>query len=225
MVQSYDAARSKWHVRLQRREKELLVPESALTLSFCLNCQALKRGVKLVKLTDEAQGACGRGLALAQPVAPGAPLFEEPPLVVTRASPERVHEERWRAYVTLMLGRGGAASGADAELSAALAAFDDLGICDTRNESVERAAGSILGQALRASGADGMGDEERRKHVEQVFNALMRFQSNQFKFDNGCADDCARFRASAVFHYTSRLNHSCEPSAFVETKRCAKPEA
>ena len=136
---------------------------------------------------------------------------------MTRASPERVHEERWRAYVTLMLGRGGAASGADAELSAALAAFDDLGICDTRNESVERAAGS--------SGADGMGEEERRKHVEQVFNALMRFQSNQFKFDNGCADDCARFRASAVFHYTSRLNHSCEPSAFVETKRCAKPNA
>ena len=211
-IKKYDAAKGKWHVELQRdkfKGKELIVPESSLRLSFCLLPESLRLAKRHVKLVDDDQDACGRGLAVAETVAPGTPLFEEPPFVVTRTGPNRSHEDRWRAYVTLMLNRpnGG---------EAALAAFDDLGICDKINESVREAAHAILEQAIRASGGGAMPDAQKREHVRKVCDALMRFQSNQFKYDNRAPDGCARFSASCVFHLTSRLNHSCEPSAFVE---------
>mmetsp|Transcript_87349 Transcript_87349/g.174462 ORF Transcript_87349/g.174462 Transcript_87349/m.174462 type:complete len:198 (-) Transcript_87349:661-1254(-) len=68
----------------------------------------------------------------------------------------------------------------------------------------------------------------------------MKFQSNQFKFanwesgDKGSNKDSsgedvdsesrneARVSAAAIFAYTSRINHCCKPSAFVDMRRSAQ---
>ena len=46
-----------------------------------------------------------------------------------------------------------------------------------------------------------------------VRDALMRFQSNQFRFCEG-----EMWVTSAVFALTSFMNHSCSPNAFVEPR-------
>ena len=128
-VQSYDAAKNKWHIELnggRHKGKELLVPESSLSFAYCLLAESIGQHKKMVKLIEEgAQGSCGRGLVVAQSVAPGAALFQEPPLLLSSTGPKRMHEDRWRAYLMLMI------STQQQQLpAAALAAFDDLGISD-----------------------------------------------------------------------------------------------
>ena len=46
----------------------------------------------------------------------------------------------------------------------------------------------------------------------------MRFQSNQFTFSNGAAAGDASFSASAVYAFTSRVNHCCMPSMGMVSK-------
>lgn len=166
-VKSYDKKKSKWHVTLQHARwngKELFVPESSLRLSFCILPEALEQCKQHVQFVDErAQGSCGRGLAVASPVAPGTPLFEEPPLLISPTSTKAFNEDRWRAYVTLSVG---AQQGEQA--SAALAAFDDLGIADKMNQSVEAAAARILEQALVAAGAQTMDPDEKAMRTSQA---------------------------------------------------------
>lgn len=221
-VQKFDAAKSKWQIRLEAQQwngKELLVPESSLRLAFCLLPDSVAKRKKMVKLIEEdAQGSCGRGLVVAQSVAPGAPLFEEPPLVLS-SSGKGMHQDRWRAYLTLMM-----SAQQQPAHGAALEAFEDLGISDlpTMLESTKAAASNILSEALAAAGQD-LPPVERMRQQEKVTGALMRFQSNQFKFanvedtgaDSGPDDAASRFSAAAVFAFTSRLNHCCSPTAFV----------
>ena len=227
-VRSFDAAKNKWQIQLEGSQwngKELLVPESALRLAFCLLPDSVAKRKKMVALIEEdAQGSCGRGLIVAQSVAPGSPLFEEPPLILS-SSGKGMHQDRWRAYLTLMM-----AAQQQPAHRAALAAFDDLGISDlpTMLEVTKVASSAILSEALAAAGQD-LPPDERARQQEKVTNALMKFQSNQFKYanvepettaDNGVSDDAAsRFSAAAVFAFTSRLNHSCSPSAFVSTSK------
>ena len=227
-MRSFDAAKNKWQIQLEGSQwngKELLVPESALRLAFCLLPDSVAKRKKMVALIEEdAQGSCGRGLIVAQSVAPGSPLFEEPPLILS-SSGKGMHQDRWRAYLTLMM-----AAQQQPAHRAALAAFDDLGISDlpTMLEVTKVASSAILSEALAAAGQD-LPPDERARQQEKVTNALMKFQSNQFKYanvepettaDNGVSDDAAsRFSAAAVFAFTSRLNHSCSPSAFVSTSK------
>jgi hypothetical protein len=207
-VSKFDKAKAKWHIKLQHdrwRGKELMVPESSLRLSFCLNPDAVHQCKQLAALSfEDAQGSCGRGLVTAEPVAPATPLFEEPPLILTPMTGSRGHEDRWRAFLTLMLRRSAGGALADA-----FDAFQDLGICDRSNDGVEAASNAILEQALRASGGADMPEAQRREQAASVRNALMRFLSNQFKYDNYFVDEPGgRFAAAAVFRFTSRLNHS-----------------
>ena len=216
-VVRFEASKGKWQVRLQNprfRGKELFVPEASLRLAFCVLSESVTKAKRLVEMIEEPkQGACGRGILVAQSIQPGAPLFEEPPLMLTPTGVKRMHEDRWRAYLTLML----SAQRSEAD-EAALAAFDDLAISDVLNKGAEAAAEAILQSALRSSGG-GMSEADKAKQRQRVQDALMRFQSNQFKFDNAHSDPDNRFAASAVFSLTSRLNHSCSPSAIVETGR------
>ena len=216
MILSYSSTKSKWLVQLQRpkwKGKELWVPESTLRLAFCLLPEAIGQCKQYVPFLDErAQGSCGRGLAVAAAVAPGEPIFEEPPLVLSPTSSKTSHEDRWKAYITLSMN-----AHSDQVAAAALDAFDDLGICDRPNVSVEAAASRITDQALALS-QQSFSAEDRQVRTAQVRDALMKFQSNQFKYDNASPPSHPRFSASSVFRLTSRLNHSCKPSAFVEVK-------
>ena len=126
----------------------------------------------------------------------------------------KAHTNRWRAYVTMMYGQHQSPA-----IAAALQAFDDLGIADKVPTSLEVAAATILNQALKSAGQKAMDSEDRAQHEKKVVDSLMRFQSNQFKYDNafskaeGFKDDVAvKYSAAAVFRFTSRLNHSCSPS-------------
>ena len=94
-------------------------------------------------------------------------------------------------------------------LQAALEAFDDLGVCGRTPPSVEAAAQNILGQALSASGQDPstMPEDVKAEQVAKVRDALMKFNSNQFKFDNHAEDGCTRFSCASVYKFTSRMNH------------------
>ena len=221
------ADKAKWHVTLKGKAegKPMLVPESMMCLSHCLLPQSVSRVRKHVQLIEEeAQGSCGRGLIVDQPVAPGAPLFEEPPMMLSSAGGER-HNDRWRAYLTLMMG----ASQTDGEFAATLAAFEYLGVSDLpqMRTSTEAAASKILGEAVAASGGDvsQMPAEQLRGQQDKVTGALMRFQSNQFKFDNYAASGggaveggATRFSAAALFAFTAKMNHCCQPSVFVDRR-------
>ena len=225
-ITKFNGAKMKWQIELQSERfkgKELLVPESSLRLSFCVLPESMTQCNRVAKFVDDMQGSCGRGLIAGETIMPGSTLFEEPPLVLTPVNVQRVHEDRWRAYVTMMYGQHQSPA-----IAAALQAFDDLGIADKVPTSLEVAAATILNQALKSAGQKAMDSEDRAQHEKKVVDSLMRFQSNQFKYDNafskaeGFKDDVAvKYSAAAVFRFTSRLNHSCSPSAFVETKKSA----
>ena len=230
-VLRFVAEKKKWQVRLEKpgadgKRKELLVPEDALHLSYTLlptSPAKLKRPVALTE--EDAQGTCGRGLILDEEhVDKGTVLFEEPPLFVTPTGVRRMHEDRWRAYLTLKMRAHRSPPGpAATALHEALDAFDALGIADKFKQSVTDAANGIIEDLLRLRGnaAEPISDEEKAMQLQSVSDCLMRFQSNQFKFENGAEQGCPRFSASAVFSFTSRLNHCCDPSAYVDTRKAA----
>ena len=134
-----------------------------------------------------------------------------------------MHDHRWRAYLVLTM----SASRQPAIFERALAAFHDLGVSELPEmvRSTQLAADTILSEALRAAGQSAMPQAQRAEQRERVMAALLRFQSNQFKFANLAdpTDDDAekRFGATAVFAFTSRLNHCCRPSAFVDLQRAS----
>ena len=64
-IQSFDAKKNKWHITLSSpkyNNKELIVPESALRISFCLlpdSVHQCKTADGVVFIEDDAQGTCG----------------------------------------------------------------------------------------------------------------------------------------------------------------------
>ena len=221
-IAAFVADKNKWRVTLEARQwqgKELLVPESALSLSFCVMPGSVSRVKPSVKLcAEEAQGTCGRGLVVAQPVDAGEVLYEEPPLIVSPAGVPRMQSDRWRAYLMMSL-----QAQQRADMATARDAFDALGISNLVDEKMDEHAHTIFASAVKSAGMDvaTMDEAVVREQVARVKAALSRFNSNQFKYDNGAPAKCPRFSASAVFAFTSRMNHSCEPAAFVETRKAA----
>lgn len=221
VVEKYDSARSKWQVRLRAPEhnsKQLLVPEAVMRLAFCILPSSITLLKRHAALRDDAmQGSCGRGFILGGTdiIEKGTVLYEEPPLFITPTGTPNQHNDRWRAYLTMSM----SASEGQIGMPEALKAFDDLGIADRVQDSVTAAAANIVNDAIRSAGAS-MSVGEREVQVQRVRDALMRFQSNQFRFENSAVpDQSANFSASAVFILTSRLNHACQPNTFVDTKK------
>ena len=61
-VQSYDAAKNKWHIELnggRHKGKELLVPESSLSFAYCLLAESIGQHKKMVKLIEEGFASLG----------------------------------------------------------------------------------------------------------------------------------------------------------------------
>ena len=218
---SFDATTASWRIRMRKStdeyDHEALLPEESLRFGFCLMPSSFEKLAKHVELRGkEAQGACGRGLIVTEPIEKGTVLFEEAPLIIVAslsgdgASAEAYHAhhmERWRAYNALWERCN---SGTDGAWSRALAAFEELGTADAMPEHVTDAAGHIAAVS-GASAAD-------------VADVLMKFHSNQFGGLNpvstatggGTAADALPaapvVAATALFPFTSRLNHSCDPT-------------
>lgn len=221
VVLARNATNGKWRVQLQGGKwqgRELFVPEDALRLSFCLLPSSPSKFRRFVRMEDEsAQGTCGRGLVVQEPVPAGAPIFAEEPLLVIGGlvlSHRSHHSERWLAYAALQkraqLELQQAATGVPSgfENAGALAAFNELGIASHVPTHVREGAENIAMKLF-----------EDASRVDEVTNVLMRFHSNQFRFDNGAAPTDTAFASSAVYSSISRVNHSCAPAMTIEPAR------
>ena len=206
-VMSFNRDKLEWMCKWKGREVPL--PETALRLCFSLLPTALDNLHFHHKIEFEtAQGSCGRGLVAGEDIKQGSPIFEEPCLLVvykSAVSPLEQHELRWRAYQILK----NLASRGNSSYKKAVAAFDQLGTSSVvpehvRTSAIEIARVSPDPRARAASSAS--------TYAEEIESVLMRFHCNQFSFYNGAPDNDPAFNASAVFSYTSRINHSCAPN-------------
>lgn len=222
-IRGFDTAKGKWHVNVEggkaSGKKELLVPEHSLRLCYALAPSSLTKLERYHKTAfDDSQGSCGRGLVAAQDIRQGMPIFEEPPLVVafdSSTSSREHHAERWRAYTALSLrARQDSSTGLWAS---ALRAFEELGIADEIPEHVQDAAAVLAAQDWEEAPSAFPSDAHKQSHVTKVTHTLMRFLSNQFGLSNGAPAGSA-FSASAIYAFTSRINHSCSPSIMIGTK-------
>ena len=207
MVQDFEPAACRWRVQLDSG-RVLLVPERALRVSFCLLPSSPKKLQLFAKVAKVgAQGSCGRGLIVQEDVAEGAPLFSEPPLIVTGAlvgaNLGMKHADRWRAYATLRLNAEYEAR-ADGPLAQALTAFDDLGIGEFMPSHVHESAAELAAHDLQAASTPPSA-EERAAQTAGVYEALARFHTNSFRLHNGVHDDSAAFTCSGLYSFIARM--------------------
>lgn len=203
-VSAFNSAKQMWLVRSEGRKKETAVAESRLRLKFSLLPTSAKLGC-YHKVVQADQGACGRGLVAGQDIPKaGLPIFQEAPLLVVReitlrsdgAAPVNSfehHLERWCAYSALI--DRASRDGKEGVWVRARRAFEDLCVADHVPDHLREAAELIASKEEVAT--------------ERVQQALMRFQSNQFTFRNGSEPNDESFSASAVYAFTSLVNHSC----------------
>lgn len=198
------------------------IPETGEALTFATGARratdnvttnAVRQHVKL-RVTAPTEDS-GRGVETLQSVPRGGVLFDESPYLITPTGSPDMYAQRWRAYLTMKF----AASRGSASMAAALASFDQLAIAMRATASVEAAAARLYDEAV---GPDG-GGPEREGEVRRVLDALMRFQSNQFKFgrDDGSGrapGEADAFSASAVYAFVSFINHSCDPNAYLDLR-------
>lgn len=230
VILGFDTATSKWRAKLLGRdnEAEMLFAESELRLGYSVLPSAVERLKYHAEIiTEDAQGACGRGITVGESVPAHAPLFEEPPFLVVYSDPGEANlnhfAERWRAYSALAdLTMAHDASDVQAAAVAALAGFDDLAIASAAPPAeLKDAAEKIVTAEEQSEEAALMSPAARAEHVEEVVQTLRRFRSNAFGFKNGAESgdaDRRPFRASAVLSFTSRTNHSCAPTCFMLSK-------
>lgn len=165
-IQSFDPAASKWRVRLEGRAwngRELLdVDEGSLRIGHCLLPSALDEEALEIYCTlsfEDAQGDCGRGLVVTQPVKAGQPIFEEAPFIVCSswgdrrhgATSNEHHAERWLAYCALEAHarREREDSGDEDRWATALSAFHDLGYATDVPSHVRAGADHICARHAR----------------------------------------------------------------------------
>lgn len=214
-VLSFNPRKSRWHVRLQGDQgddwhgKTKYVLESQLSLGFAVLPENAHPKLHVKVPTDDMDDSCGRGLLVQQAVRAGQPLFTESPLMVVAtaaADPQRNSNQRFLAYQSLAL---------DAAAAAALDAFEDLTPDGLVPSHVSIGAEVILAQ----NSPEAMTTEMREGSLETLTNILMRFEVNQFGFSNGEASGDDSFNASALYAFSSRLNHSCAPSVTIMSKQ------
>lgn len=217
---AYDGEKLKWQVQLEQADKKrLLVPEAALRLGFSV--LPLSQAGCYRKISQAgSQGDCGRGLIAAERIPAGVPIFEEGPILVAHkntTSPQEHHTQRWRAYKALRA----SAKHKKGAFAQSLAVFEDLGISDHVPDHLRAGAEKIADDeaaALSLSPADAA--RAREKHLKHVIEVLMKFNCNQFGFENGVDPEADQtFWASAVYAFTSRANHSCAPSMAIVAKK------
>ena len=153
------------------------------------------------------------------------------------------HAERWLAYCALerRARQEEEAGGGDELWSTALSAFHELGFATAVPSHVkagadfvcEKHARTVLAGGTRApasaSSSSSSSDPEVKAHgpdtvasqpsprTRRVTETLMRFNCNQFGLSNGGTSG-SRFCASALYAFTSRVNHSCDPTISIASK-------
>lgn len=211
-VLAFDKKKQKWHVRICGSTTRLLVQEDSLSLVFALLPLSLDRGQYVELETETEHGLCGRGLTARQVIDAGHPIFEEAPLIVVpnlagdartaKARGLQHYQMRFQAYAALV----GKAKH-DVQMAKAQAAFMAAGESGLVPEHLNAAA-----NAMCAGNEGGQ---------ELMTKLLMRYETNEFSFDNGVPGQPvdAAFAASALYVFTALGNHSCDPNMTIVSKR------
>ena len=220
---SFDRTRGQWQVRSARDGSDRYVSESSLRLCYSLLPSHAKRVRTYAKITLEVHGACGRGVAAAEDIRAGAPIFEEAPFLIareSRGSPAATLAWRWRACKTLR-SQASAQTG-DEIWSQALSAFLELqaspGTASDAPEGVREVARQIAASevASEVEGAGGAAPEEDL--VQRITDSLMRFATNQHSWHSGALHGGTPATATALYPMISRANHSCAPNMLLSLK-------
>ena len=174
---------------------------------------------------EAAQGACGRGLAVATHVPEGNPVFEEAPFLIVYKKPSEPlvhHAHRWQAYSTLAT-NARKEQEEDGYYKEALSSFDDFQYPSDIPGPLREVAATIASNVAEGDDDSATGRRIQPAWLEQhISGVMMRFKSNEFGFANGPDVEHQTppdaFLASAVYAFTSRVNHSCDPTLGMVTK-------
>ena len=226
-ITAFDAETGKWVVRLQGKGSDdgelVYASEKALRLVYCLLPTSLSRAKVHCHLAfEDLQGMCGRGLITKQFIKAGSILWEDRPIIVVYHGDTSRHEHshaQWLAHVelTARAEQEQELHGHAGEWAAALAAFEDLAFYETATGSVRNGATSTCARYARS--VFGMKRNSQKSPQQYVADVLMRFRCNAIGgFCNGATSGEPLFGASAVYAFTSRINHSCAPSVTVIAK-------
>jgi hypothetical protein len=165
-------------------------------------------------------GEGGRALVAARAAARGDVLYEEQPSFITPTGKGTdVHPSRWRGYLMLRF-KG-------AEYLALQQSFDELTIGD-ETDSGKRLRMRLHAAQIYDSATEDGASAHAPEEVEMILGVLQRFVSNQFRFTPVAEEGrCAAVAPvhSAVFMFTSNMNHCCEPSVYIEPRACWAPHA
>ena len=223
-IVAYSAPRGKWFVQLHSddgsewNDQRKLVNEKALTLRYAVLPITKREMYVDMKSVNEADDQ-GRGLVVNQVVKAGQVLFADSPILVFSTSNKNKDEaghydERFLAYTIL-----GGMAGQEGNEAAheAFTMFENLGPAGIVPQQLRKAALAIRD----VNATDEWTAEMREGTLAVVTDVLMKFEMNQFGFDSGDPS----VGSSAVYPFTARLNHSCDPSAQIITKRDLCTEA
>ncbi|KAK3257702.1 hypothetical protein CYMTET_33223 [Cymbomonas tetramitiformis] len=219
VVQQFSAEKEKWVVQPQHPRfegKKILVAEHNLVFGYCLLPQSpgSTTAHKCVRILEK-QGSCGGGLATSGDCPRGTVLFKEAPFIISPTGVGSMWDQRWRAYLTMMM-----RAKSDPAFRQVLECFEKLtpGNEDDSDgrQKVKAHAYRLFDEAMelqaRANGGAPSPDASvREEQVASVFSALLKWQQNQFRFENGFPKG-----AAAIFSFTAQMNHSCVPSVIVE---------
>jgi hypothetical protein len=211
-VEKFEQGR--WVVRLsraERRGKVVRVEEPALSFGFSILPRNIATRSAFAQMVAE-QDACGRGLIAIAPITRGAVLYEEQPMFVSPTGTSGMWAMRWRSYLAMAASAEG-----NPMMALAMRAFDELTEGHDSDEGKRRlwtAAEGIFDEAARSARGVSIDASVRQQQVERVFSVLMRWQSNQFKFDNGAGP--AGGASAAIYRYTAAMNHSCSPTVMLQ---------
>lgn len=206
-VLAFDGAA--WRVRLHDKAQTVVqVPEVALRIEYC--ALPVRSGVtRHIELAGEsAQGSCGRGLVTSQRVRKGQIIFEDRPLLVggglfadeqLRMPMSELQARRWLAYAALVSGaeREQSTTTGDSSWRRALAAFDDLGSCDSVPAHIEAGARYTCSHHACTVFNKRMGVDTSHSPRQHVIDALMKIYCNKF-----------RNPRAGLVHVTLRPGHS-----------------
>jgi len=207
-----------WVVKLQggKGVGQFLVDEDKIALDHTIIPHSLDT-TRLHPALQTVEGAHGRGLTVTRAVSKGEVLFEEEPMLVTPTGVTSMHRARWRCLLLLNM-----AARSNPSLQRLSHAFNRLTPGHASDEEgtrrVREEAAAIVEEAVAMSArAQGTGatlsPEARQEQEKQVFTSLLRFQRNQFRFENGVGPVGA---AAAVYGFTASMNHCCAPSVIVK---------
>mmetsp|Transcript_108749 Transcript_108749/g.318162 ORF Transcript_108749/g.318162 Transcript_108749/m.318162 type:complete len:410 (+) Transcript_108749:42-1271(+) len=205
-VRSFDGERQKWRVRMLHPRfhgAEAFVEEQRLSFGYCILPEHASLRDDHCMLRDApSQGACGRGLQIAESVKKGQVLFEESPFLMALDDTN----EMCRAHFMMST-----CAKSEKSMQEALDVFEDLSTGSFSGKALQqmkRLAGSVVDAAVQGDGPSGKDFDFHEREAARMSVVLRRWEANRFCIDNGLGQ-----RTYVLYRTVTRLNHSCNPTA------------